>query len=96
MDELKKIIRVAKPDMNIFVGDSLTGNDMVEQAQKYAETVGIDGIILAKADADEKGGATISASYVTKKPILFLGSGQTYDDLEPFVKEKILKNLGLS
>ena len=96
MDELKKIIRVAKPDLNIFIGDSLTGNDMVEQAEKYKETVGIDGIILAKADADEKGGATISASYVTKKPILFLGMGQTYDDLETFNKEKILHQLGLS
>ena len=96
MDELKKIIRVAKPDLNIFIGDSLTGNDMVEQAEKYKETVGIDGIILAKADVDEKGGATISASYVTKKPILFLGMGQTYDDLETFNKEKILEQLGLS
>ncbi len=95
MDELKKIIRVANPDMKIFVGDSLTGNDMVEQAQKYAETTGIDGIMLAKADVDEKGGATISAAYVTKKPILFLGTGQEYGDLEEFDKDKIMKNLGM-
>ena len=95
MDELKKIIRVSNPDMKIFVGDSLTGNDMVEQAEKYSETTGIDGIILAKADVDEKGGATISAAYVTKKPILFLGSGQGYDDIEEFDKKKIMGNLGL-
>lgn len=95
MDELKKILRVANPDMKIFVGDSLTGNDMVEQAEKYTETTGIDGIILAKADVDEKGGATISAAYVTKKPILFLGSGQGYDDIEEFDKKKIMGNLGL-
>ena len=94
MDELKKIIRVANPDMKIFVGDSLTGNDMVEQADKYATTIGVDGIVLAKADADEKGGATISASYVTKKPIIFLGMGQDYEDIEYFDKEKIMKNLG--
>ncbi len=96
MDELKKIIRVANPDLKLFVGDSLTGNDMVEQAEKYADAVGIDGIILAKADVDEKGGATISASYVTEKPVYFLGTGQAYDDLEEFSKEKILGNLGLA
>jgi len=96
MDELKKIIRVANPDMKIFVGDSLTGNDMVEQAQKYAETTGIDGIILAKADVDEKGGATISAAYVTKKPVIFIGTGQGYDDLEEFDKAKVILNLGLA
>ena len=96
MDELKKIMRVANPDMKIFVGDSLTGNDMVEQAEKYAETTGIDGIILAKADVDEKGGATISAAYVTKKPIYFLGTGQEYGDIEEFDKKKIMANLGLA
>jgi fused signal recognition particle receptor len=95
MDELKKIIRVANPDLKIFVGDSLTGNDMVEQAEKYAETTGIDGIVLAKADVDEKGGATISAAYVTKKPIYFLGTGQGYDDIEEFDKKRIMGNLGL-
>jgi len=96
MDELKKIMRVANPDMKIFVGDSLTGNDMVEQAEKYAETTGIDGIILAKADVDEKGGATISAAYVTKKPIYFIGTGQEYGDIEEFDKKKIMGNLGLA
>jgi len=96
MDELKKIIRVANPDLKVFVGDSLTGNDMVEQAEKYAETTGIDGIILAKADVDEKGGATISAAYVTKKPIYFLGTGQGYEDIEEFDKNKIIANLGLA
>ena len=95
MDELKKIVRVAKPDLNIFVGDSLTGNDMVEQAEKYNEIIGIDAIILAKADVDEKGGATISASYVTKKPILFIGTGQGYGDIKDFNSDEIMKGLGL-
>ena len=96
IDEMKKIIRVAKPDLKIFVGESITGNDCVEQAKTFNESVGIDGIILAKADVDEKGGAAVSVSYVTKKPILFLGTGQKYSDLEPFDSELIIKNLGFT
>lgn len=95
IDELKKITRVAKPDLKIFVGESITGNDCVEQVKTFNEAVGIDGIILAKADVDEKGGAAVSVSYVTKKPILFLGTGQKYGDLEPFSEEKIIKSIGL-
>jgi fused signal recognition particle receptor len=95
MDEMKKVIRVAKPDMKIFIGESITGNDCIEQASKFNEAIGIDGIILSKADVDEKGGAAISVSYVTKKPILFLGTGQTYNDLQTFDSKKILESLGL-
>jgi fused signal recognition particle receptor len=95
MDEMKKVVRVAKPDIKIFVGESITGNDCVEQAKKFNEAIGIDGIILAKADLDDKGGAAISVSYVTKKPILFLGMGQGYDDLKPFDPRMILDELGL-
>jgi fused signal recognition particle receptor len=95
MDELKKIVRVAKPDLNIFVGESITGNDCIEQSQKFNEHVKIDAIILTKADVDEKGGTALSISYVTKKPILYIGTGQMYQDLKPFTKEFILKNLGL-
>ncbi len=95
MDEVKKIIRVAKPDLVIFVGEAITGNDCIEQAQKFNEAVGIDGIILAKADVDEKGGAAISVSYVTKKPIMFLGTGQRYEDLKEFSPKIIVDSLGL-
>ncbi|RMF06064.1 signal recognition particle-docking protein FtsY [Candidatus Woesearchaeota archaeon] len=95
MDELKKVVRVAKPDLKIFVGDSLTGNDAVQQAMAFNDAVGIDGIILTKLDVDEKGGAAISVSYVTKKPILFVGTGQSYDDLRPFSKKQIIENLGI-
>ncbi len=96
IDELKKITRVAKPDLKIFVGESIAGNDCVEQAKTFNEAVGIDGIILAKADIDEKGGAAISVSYVTKKPILYLGVGQKYSDLQEFDSGVIVKGLGLS
>ncbi len=95
MSEMKKIMRVAKPDYKLFIGESITGNDCVEQAQQFNDAVSIDGIVLSKADVDEKGGAAISVSYVTKKPILFLGTGQAYDDLKPFSKNEIIKTLGL-
>ncbi len=96
MDEMKKIMRVADPDMKIFIGESITGNDCIEQAQKFNEAIDIDGIVLSKADVDEKGGAAISISYVTGKPILFIGTGQTYDSLEPFDKSIVLDHLGLA
>ncbi len=95
MDEMKKIIRVTKPDVKLFIGEAITGNDCVEQARRFHDAVGIDGIILAKADVDDKGGAALSISYVTKKPILFFGTGQRYQDLEPFDKAKVMERLGL-
>ncbi|MFH1505741.1 MAG: signal recognition particle-docking protein FtsY [archaeon] len=95
MNELKKLIKVNKPDMKIFVGESITGNDCVEQAKTYNKEIGIDAIILAKADVDEKGGAAISVSYVTGKPILYLGTGQTYDDLTEFDSAIVISGLGL-
>jgi fused signal recognition particle receptor len=94
MDEMKKVIRVAKPDLKLFIGESITGNDCVEQAQKFNEAIELDGIILSKADVDDKGGAAISVSYVTKKPILYLGTGQEYDDLTKFDSKIITENLG--
>ncbi len=95
LKEMGKIIKVAEPDLKIFVGESITGNDAVEQAKKFNEAVGIDGIILSKADVDEKAGAILSVSQVTGKPIYFLGTGQEYKDLEVFSKKMVLKNLGL-
>jgi fused signal recognition particle receptor len=95
MEELKKVVRVCKPDMKIFVGESITGNDCVEQAKEFDKAVGIDAIILAKADVDEKGGAAISVSYVTKKPIIYIGTGQTYDDLKEFDSKLIIQSLEL-
>ena len=83
MDEMKKLIRVSNPNMKIFVGDSLAGNAVAEQAEKFSE-IGLDGSILTKVDADSRGGAALSISYITEKPILFIGTGQGYDDLEQF------------
>jgi|TARA_B100001750_G_C15504462_1_gene599445 fused signal recognition particle receptor len=84
MDEIKKIIRVSTPDLKIFVGDALAGNDVVLQAKTFSESVNFDAIILTKIDADVKGGSALSISFVTGKPILYLGNGQDYDSLKPF------------
>ncbi len=84
MDEMRKIVRVNKPDAVIFVGDALAGNDIVEQVREFNETCNISGVILTKADADVKGGAAVSVSYTTKKPILYVGVGQSYEDLQEF------------
>ncbi len=95
-EEMKKIIRVAKPDLKIFVGESITGNDCVEQSKKFDEAIEIDGIILSKADVDEKGGAAISISYVTQKPIIYIGTGQELKDLKEFDPSIVTESLGLS
>ena len=92
---MKKIIRVAKPDLKLFVGESITGNDCVEQATKFNDSIELDGVILSKADIDEKGGTALSVGYVTKRPILYLGTGQEYDKIEPFDKQKFIEKLGL-
>jgi len=93
MDELKKVIRVNKPDFKIFVVDSLTGNDAVEQAKKFDEAVNIDGIILTKFDVNDRGGAALSVGYITKKPILYIGVGQDYHDIMKFDPEFIVNEI---
>jgi len=95
LKEIEKISRVCKPDLKIFVGESIAGNDIIEQIKSFEWAIGIDAIILTKSDIDEKGGSALSVGYITKKPILFLGTGQTYGDLEPFDKEKFIKKLEL-
>jgi len=88
MNELAKIKRVINPDLTILTVDSLTGNDAVMQAEEFHSSVGIDGTILTKVDADVKGGSALSVAYVTRKPILFIGTGQKYEDLEEFKPEQ--------
>jgi fused signal recognition particle receptor len=87
MDEMKKIVRVNQPDLKIFIGDSLTGNDALDQAEKFNSDIGIDAIILTKMDADAKGGAALSISHVTNKPVIYVGMGQKYEDLKKFDRE---------
>ena len=91
MNELEKIKRVVNPDLTILTVDSLTGNDAVMQAEEFHKSVGIDGTILTKVDADVKGGSALSVTYVTQKPILYIGIGQRYEDLEEFNPEKFVQ-----
>jgi len=84
MEEMRKIVRVVAPDVVVFVGDALAGNDAVLQAEEFNNFIPISASILTKMDADAKGGAAISVAYATKKPIIFMGVGQDYADLVPF------------
>ncbi len=93
MDQMKKIVRVVKPDLLIFVDEAIAGNDAVERARLFNEAVPISGTILTKTDADAKGGAAISISSITGKPILFLGVGQDYPDLVKFEPDWLLDRL---
>jgi fused signal recognition particle receptor len=88
MSELTKIKRVVNPDLTILVVDALIGNDAVMQAEEFHKSVEIDGTILTKVDADVKGGASLSVTHVTGKPIIFIGVGQNYEDLQTFDPEK--------
>jgi fused signal recognition particle receptor len=90
MNELSKVKRIIKPDLTLLTVDSLAGNDAVAQAEEFNKCVGIDATILTKVDADVKGGAALSVTYVTQKPILFIGVGQAYKDLEVFNPEKFV------
>ncbi|MFQ5975201.1 MAG: signal recognition particle-docking protein FtsY [Candidatus Hydrothermarchaeales archaeon] len=93
LEEMKKVVRVSNPDLVLFVGDALTGNSAIDQAKKFDSSVDIDGVILTKADADAKGGSAISISYIIKKPIFFLGTGQEYEDLIEFNPEQFIDDL---
>jgi fused signal recognition particle receptor len=90
MNELAKVKRVVSPDLTVLTLDSLIGNDAVMQAEEFHKSIGIDATILTKVDADVKGGSALSVTYVTQKPILFIGVGQTYKDLEVFNPEKFV------
>jgi fused signal recognition particle receptor len=90
MNELAKVKRVVQPNLTVLTLDSLIGNDAVMQAEEFNKSIGIDATILTKVDADVKGGSALSVTYVTQKPILFIGIGQTYKDLELFDPEKFV------
>ena len=93
MAELQKICKVTEPDLKIFVGDALTGNALISQVKLFNEKIGIDAAILNKIDTDVKGGAAVSVTHISKKPIIFIGVGQEYKDLQSFIPEKIIDNI---
>lgn len=89
LDELKKISRVAKPDVKIYIGESIGGNALIDQVKAFNEAIGMDGAILTKIDCDAKGGTALSLTRSTSIPIIYLGVGQAYTDLVPFEPSKI-------
>jgi fused signal recognition particle receptor len=93
MEELKKLERVAKPNLKLFIGESYVGQGLLDQVDEFEKIIGIDGYILTKLDTDAKGGTAISLAYKTKKPIIFIGTGQGYDDFEEFSSEYILNRI---
>ncbi|MCP8307806.1 MAG: signal recognition particle-docking protein FtsY [archaeon] len=93
MEEMSKITRVVNPDLKIFVGDALAGNDAISQAKEFQEFTNFDAAILTKVDADVKGGAALSIAYVTGKPIIYIGTGQSYDDLAQFNVDSFISSL---
>ena len=84
MEELQKVHRVTNPHLVIFVADALAGNDAVTQAIEFQRRLTFDGAALCKLDTDARGGAALSISHATGRPIILAGTGQGYDDLEPF------------
>lgn len=93
MTELQKVKRVSNSQLAIFVGDSISGNDLIDQIELFNKGVEIDGVILTKVDTDEKPGSIVTTAYAIEKPIYFLGIGQTYDDLIEFNAKEISQKL---
>src|SRR5215216_1404590 len=93
MDEMGKIVRVVKPDVRLFIGDALAGNDTINQAREFFDYTNFDGAILTKVDADAKGGSAISIAHITSRPIIYIGVGQGYDDIIPFDSNKFIESL---
>jgi fused signal recognition particle receptor len=93
MDEMGKIVRVVKPDVKLFIGDALAGNDTINQAREFFQYTNFDGAILTKVDADAKGGSAISIAHITSRPIVYIGIGQGYDDIIPFDSNKFISSL---
>ena len=93
MMELQKVQRVSKSRMTLFVGDSVAGNDLLEQIELFDKGLGIDGLILTKVDTDERPGSVVTAAYSLEKPIYFLGTGQRYDDFMKYDAHHIADRL---
>ncbi len=93
MEQITKITNVVNPDMKIFVGDSLAGNDTVNQAREFFGHTKFNGSILTKSDADARGGAALSIVKVTSTPVMYVGVGQEYPDLKPFDKKTFLETV---
>jgi fused signal recognition particle receptor len=93
MNQLEKIRRVMKPDLIVYVDEAVAGNDAIVRAAEFDRTVGADAVVLTKADMDSRGGAAISIAHTIGKPLMFLGTGQGYDDIIPFDPAQVVEDL---
>ena len=93
MSQLEKIKRVMKPDLIIYIDEAVAGNDAVVRAAEFDKTIGADAVVLTKADMDSRGGAAISIAHTIGKPLMFLGTGQGYDDIIPFEPARVVEDL---
>ena len=93
MNQLEKIRRVMKPDLIVYVDEAVTGNDAIVPAAEFDRTVGADAVVFTKADIDSRGGAAISIAHTIGKPLMFLGTGQGYDDIMPFDPAQVVEDL---
>ena len=93
MEELRKVHRVTRPHLVLFVADALAGNDAVVQAREFQRMLSFDGAVLCKLDTDAKGGAALSISHVTGRPIVLAGIGQEYEDLMNFDPNWLLESI---
>ena len=89
MAEISDVKKAVDPVETILVADSMTGQAAVDIAKTFDEKVGLSGVILTKFDSDARGGAALSLKSITGKPILFMGTGEKIEDLEPFHPERI-------
>ncbi len=93
LNELAKLVNVVRSDLNIFVGDALAGYDMINQATTFLQNPGFSHSIVTKVDAEVKGGSILNLAFYTKKPIMYLGTGQSYDDLTAFKPSWVVERL---
>ena len=93
MDELKNIKSSIKPHEIMLVVDSMTGQDAVNIAESFDQTLGIDGVILTKLDGDTRGGAALSIKAITKKPIKYAAVGEKLEDLEQFYPDRMASRI---
>ncbi|MBS3068624.1 signal recognition particle-docking protein FtsY [Candidatus Micrarchaeota archaeon] len=93
LNEMKKMQRVIQPNLKIYIGESIAGNAIISQVSEFNKGIGVDAVILTKLDCDAKGGTVLSISKVTGIPIIYLGTGQRYEDLEKFDAHAIVDRI---
>src|SRR5262245_52515458 len=93
MEELGHVRDVVQPHDTLLVVDAMTGQEAVNVAETFNESIGLDGVILTKIDGDARGGAALSVKEVIGKPILFVGTGEKLEDFEPFHPDRMASRI---